>query len=569
MPREVTYRVGLVGHEKHAEGVEGVTQEITVQVHETDAEPWGVDAKLRWVGTEVPRLDGAQKATGAAKYTYDMNPPGLAVLGLVYAPHAHALVKSIDASKAKAMKGVLHVKTMEGQVVRYPGRPVAAVCAESETVLDDALASIEVDYEKRPVAAVTEDGMAEGAPRVAADGRANLRSINRRRPRDASKVFEDAPVVVSGDYRTAVQTHSCLEPHGCTIVPEKDGSYTVYASTQATSFFASRRLQNALGVRRNQVRTITQHMGGGFGSKFGAREWDVLCAEMVRATKRPVRMMLSRRLEHLIGGNRPDSIQAMQLAGAKDGTFLGLRGKTYGTYGNAAAGGAGSVNSAVYRLPAVEMHQHAVATFSAWGAAFRAPRHPQGFFALEGLIDRYAYAIGKDALEVRKKNDPHPIRQVQWRIGAERIGWEKNRRKVPGSDKGVVKRGVGCSAGRWGNAGRHRSGSGVYTVNCQVERDGSVAVESAVQDIGTGTRTLMAILAGEELGLAPGKIDVRIGDSRYPPAPGSGGSTTAPTIGPVTRNAALRAREAVGEKLAERWGVAGHELAFADGVFTA
>jgi xanthine dehydrogenase YagR molybdenum-binding subunit len=247
--------------------------------------------------------------------------------------------------------------------------------------------------------------------------------------------------------------------------------------------------------------------------------------------------------------------------------FLGLRGRTFGTYGNATGGGAGAANSAVYSFPVVEMHQHAVATFSAHGAAFRAPRHPQGFFALESLIDRYAYATGLDALAVRLKNDPHPIRQVQWRIGAERIDWAKQRRVKPGSDKGVLKRGVGCSSGRWSSAGRHMISGRPLKVNCLVERDGSVAVECCVQDIGTGTRTLMAILAGEELGLPPATIEVRLGDSRLPPGPGSGGSTTAPSIGPAVRNAALRARESLGGLLALEWGIAEHEVSFKDGMF--
>ena len=567
MPREVTYKVGLIGHEQHAKDVEGTTQDITVQIHELDAEPWGVDTKLEHVGTEVPRVDGALKATGAAKYSYDMQPPGLTFAGLVYSPHAHAQVTAVDASAAKAMKGVLAVKTMEGQRATYPGKIVAAVCAESEAILDDALASIRVTYDVRPVAAVTEDAMKEGAPQVTR--RKNVRSINRRQPPDASKAFAEAEVAVQADYRTAVQTHSCLEPHGCMVMFEADGSVTVYASTQATAGFASRRFLQALGVPRSQVRVITQHMGGGFGSKFGAMEWDALCAEFARETRRPVRMMLSRRMEHLVGGNRPDSIQAMELAGTRDGRFLALRGRTHGTYGNAAGGGAGAANTAVYRIPVTEMHQNAVATFSARGAAFRAPRHPQGFYALESIIDRYAGEIGMDALAVRLKNDPHPIRQVQWRIGAERIGWKENRRAKAGSDKGVIKRGVGCAASRWGQAGRHMGFGGAVKVNCLVERDGSVAIESCVQDLGTGTRTLMAIIAAEELGLTPTQVDVRIGDTRYPPGPGSGGSTTAPTIGPVTRNAALRAREAIGALLAAEWGVADHEVGFARGTFSA
>ncbi|MDA1195246.1 MAG: xanthine dehydrogenase family protein, partial [Planctomycetota bacterium] len=527
MPRRVTYKVGLVGFEAEAASVEGTVREITVDVHELDASPWGADTKLTYVGTEIPRVDGPAKATGAAKYTYDVQPPGLVFAGVVYAPHAHARVASVDAAAARALPGVLEVRTFEGTRVTFPGAIVAAVCAENERVLEDALAAVLVTYESQPTAAVTEDAMAAGAPVVDPRRTSNVASTNRQPPPDTSAVFADAEHVTKATYRTAVQTHSCLEPHGCTVMLDAEGGATVWASTQATAGFASRRFAEALGLPMTRIRVLTEHMGGGFGSKFGALEWDILCAEFARSTKRPVRMMLSRRLEHLVGGNRPDSIQELELAATKDGRFVGLRGQSHGTYGNAASGGAGAANSAVYRFPTVEMHEFAVATFSARGAAFRAPRHPQGFFALESLIDRYASEVGLDALAVRLQNDPHPIRQVQWRLGAERIGWAQNRRPKAGGDPGVVKRGVGCAASRWSQAGRHMGMGGALKVNAHVARDGSVAIECCVQDLGTGTRTLMAILAAEELGIPPSRIEARLGDTRYPPGPGSGGSTTA------------------------------------------
>ena len=135
-----------------------------------------------------------------------------------------------------------------------------------------------------------------------------------------------------------------------------------------------------------------------------------------------------------------------------------------------------------YDLGAVSMRQHAVSTFSARGAAFRAPRHPQGFFALESMIERYAYRVGMDPLALRQKNDPHPIRQVQWKIGADRIQWKQRRRKVAGSDPGAVKRGVGCAAGRWGQAGR-----GNYRIDMVVESDGSVTVPPSLARIASGS----------------------------------------------------------------------------------
>jgi len=568
MPHRITYKVGLIGHADAKKGLEGSERELTVEVEDTDAPPWERDTAFRLVGTDVPRVDGAVKATGAARYTYDIQPTGLCFAGLVYAPHAHADVVKVDVAAAKAMSGVLAVRSYEGARVTYPGKIVAAVCAERETTLADALAAVKVTYVVKGGPAVTDDAMKDGAVVVDPRRKTNVGQprrgpLVRGKPKEA---LQSAEVVVNAVYRTPIQTHTCLEPHGCTCQIHEDGTATVWASTQATSFFASGRLTRALGVPRNKVRVITQHMGGGFGSKFSALEWDGICAEFARETKRPVRLLLTRRHEHLVGGNRPDSIQDLTLAGTKDGTFTVLQGEVWGTSGNSSGGGAGAANFAVYGLPNLSMVQHGVATFSAQGRAFRAPRHPQGLFALESVIDRYAYAAGVDGLAVRLANDKHPIRQVQWRIGAERIGWTKNRRPVPGSDQGVIKRGVGCAASRWGQAGRHMVGRRPLVFDFIVDKDGGVAVQNAVQDIGTGTRTVIAVIAAEELGLAPAAIDVRIGDTRYPPGPGSGGSTTAPSIGAAVRNGALRVKESLGGLLALAWGVDEAQLAWKAGV---
>jgi xanthine dehydrogenase YagR molybdenum-binding subunit len=166
-------------------------------------------------------------------------------------------------------------------------------------------------------------------------------------------------------------------------------------------------------------------------------------------------------------------------------------------------------------------------------------------------------------LEFRLRNDSHPVRQVQWRVGAEKIGWEENRRKEPGSDPGPVKRGVGCAAGFW-----FQKGGGRWRVDVQVARDGTVVVSNAAQDLGTGTRTVLAVMVAEELGIPPSRITVRLGDTDLPAGPGSGGSQTAPSLGPAAREAGLRARERLVELLAADWGVAAGEVALGDGVFT-
>ncbi len=551
MPRRVTFRAGM----------EGAERDITVEIHDQDALPWGLDAELQSVGTDVPRLDGLAKVTGAAKYTMDVQPEGMAVAGFVISPHAHAKVTAVDTSKAEALPGVLAVKAWPGRRVTYAGQAVAAVCAETRPVLDDALAAVRVTYEVLPHAVTTEDALKEGAPKV--DPRSTVPSFDEgasRNPDEARRLVEQAPLVVGGTWRTQIQTHSCLEPHGVVCRLDGDGSATVWASTQGTSTMKS--LGRPLGVG-GRVRVLTPHMGGGFGSKFGAQPWDVVVAEFAKELNRPVHGMLPRRQEHLVGGNRPDSIQRLKLAGAADGTFRALVGETYGTAGNG-AGGAGCANTKVYDIPAIAMKQATVPTFTMRGAAFRAPGHPQGVFALEGLIDLFCHEGKLDPLTVRRKNDPHPIRKIQWGLGAERIGWARNRRKVPGSDPGIVQRGVGCAASIW-----YQRGGGRWNVIVRVEKDGTVTVMNGAQDIGTGTRTVLALMVAEELGIAPARIQVRIGDTDYPPGPPSGGSKTTPSLAPAAREAGLRAREGLARLVSESWGVDPSQVTAEKGVFRA
>ena len=159
MPRKVTFTVGAVG---------GPTREITVDVHDLDVDPWGTDAALRVVGTDVPRLDAAAKTTGTARYTYDVNRPGMAHCALLRCHHAHAVVAEIDVSAARAMRGVLGVDVLlpRGGRVTFSGKGVAAVCAETEEILGDALHAIVVRYDVKPGAVTTDDGLREGGEQV-------------------------------------------------------------------------------------------------------------------------------------------------------------------------------------------------------------------------------------------------------------------------------------------------------------------------------------------------------------------------------------------------------------------
>ncbi len=559
MARKVNVKTGFVDDAQAARSPAG-RRDLEVTIDEQDAAPWGTDAALRIIGTDVPRVDGLAKATGAAKYTMDRYPDRVAWAGFVTSPHAHAKVLAVDASAAELLPGVLAIQTFEGARVTYAGQYVAAVCAESPEARDDALRAIEVDYEVLPHTVTTDQGMKPGAPRV--DPKRDPISWGRGGPRGNPKAAEAlaaAPVRVRGTWRTQTQTHSALEPHGTVWMHDDDGGAVVWASTQSTGSY--RGLASAAGVPGGRLRVLTPHMGGGFGAKLQPHPFDRVAAAFAKQLRRPVHCLMPRRLEHQTGGCRPDSIQELELGGQADGTFAAIVGRTYGTAGNG-SGGAGCANTRVYRFPHVSMPQATVSTFTGRGLPFRAPGHPQGLFALEGLIDLFCHEAELDPLAVRLKNDPHPVRQAQWRIGAERIDWANVRRKTPGSDAGPVKRGVGCAAAIW-----YQKGRGDWNVDLLVEKDGTVVVMNGAQDIGTGTKTVLAMLVAEELGLAPDQVQVRIGDTNFPPGPGSGGSTTAPSLGPAAREAALRAREGLAALMGRAWGIPATDVTFDAGTY--
>ena len=525
-------------------GFHGSEQKSKARWRDGTPEPWGLGTEFSVVGQAHPRKDAVDKVTGRAKYAYDMRFPGMIFARILRSPHGNAKVKKLDLAKAKALPGVVYSEAMDNRPIRYAGSPVAGLAAVSEEILDDAMALIEVEYEVAPSAVTVDTARKDRIP--VAPGRSNVGRVSRRgNAKRIAEVHKEADVVVEAEYRTQVQTHSCLETHGCVCKWEGE-KLTVYASTQGT-FATKGSMARSLGIPAGNITVVTEHMGGGFGSKFGVSGWDAFCARAARATKRPCRYMLDRREEHLIAGNRPDSIQKCKYSAKKDGTLMGVEVYTWGTAGPAPRGARVFHPGNVYRAAATYAEHQDVATNAGRARAFRAPAHPQGVFATEGMLDELAEKLGMDPLQLRLKNDPDPVRRAQWELGAKEIGW--NRRKKSGSGKGEIKRGFGLAASRWGHNARPN-----VTVNCRIGKDGSVLMINGSQDIGTGTRTVMAIIAAEELGLPVDRVDVRLGNTNDPYGHGSGGSVTCPSISVPARLAAFNAKKQLLQAVAKRFG---------------
>lgn len=494
------------------------------------------DAERRsLIGKRISRLDGPAKVTGSAKYSYDINRPGLLFAKFVRCPHAHAKITRLDTSPAEKMEGVKAVRVIQGvgTEIKWALDEIVAVAAVSEEIAEDAARAVEVEYEVLSHF-VTEEKI-DQAPEV--------KPAQEQVTGDPDGAMAAAQVKSDGYYGILPISHCCLEPHGqvCEWTDEKN--LTAWCSTQAVSTLPTQ-FGEKVGIPASNVRVITQYMGGGFGSKFSADRWGIECAELARQAKRPVKLMLERDAELTVAGDRPSAYARIQLGAARDGTVTAWISKSWGSGG---LGGAGSPPLPyVFQIPH-RKHQHSsVPTHEGSSRAWRAPNHPQACFLTMAALDDLAAAVKMDALEFFLKNvsltgERAPIYAEELKIGAELMGWKKKWHPRGDGSQGPVKNGLGLALHTWGGRG-HRSA-------CQlsIHPDGSVEVKMASQDLGTGTRTVIGIVAAETFGLPLSAVKVNLGDSQYPPSGGSGGSTT---VGGVTAATRRGAQDALAQLLA-------------------
>ena len=513
--------------------------------------PW--PEKPRLLGTRISRIDGPQKVSGRAKYSYDITRPGMIYGRILRSPHAHARLKSIDATAAEKAPGVkaLLITIKPGDKVLYPGEEIGALAATTEQQAADALRLIKVEWEVLPPLATVEQSMRPEAPQVFTP--ANTRRGQSQQDGDLEAGFKAAAFTVEATYSTQVQTHTSLETHGCVCEWNGD-NLTAWVSTQAVHGTREGFAQG-LKIPQANVRVITEFMGGGFGSKFGPDIQGLLCARLARAAAAPVKLMLDRKEEHLATGNRPSAFAAVKAGVAADGKLTAFEARTWGTGG--AGAGSDYPLPYIYVFPNRRRAHTDVYINSGQQRAMRAPGHPQGCFVTEVLMDELADQVRMDPMEFRLKNLPPLAPNAMWAkyfpMGAERMNW-KSRHVTGDPAPGPIKRGLGCSANRWGGAG---TGARAH---CEIASDGSVVMRCGTQDIGTANRTIMAMVVAETLGLEVSQITIELGDSNHPFAPGSGGSTTAAAVMPAMRVTAGKARDALFERIAPELGVTVDQL---------
>ena len=558
-------------------GFPAAPQPMEVHAGVGDIKPWDADswAQFEQMGKPRPRAEAPLKVTGRAKYTYDVKLPGMLYGRMIGAEIPAGEIVSIDTSKAEALPGVKAVWTADSKIVRFAGQDVAAVAAVSPEIAEDAARLVKVAYKEKPFAPELRDAMKDGAPLVFAESEAPAgKDVPRKgnvfgpgaRARgnrgDVEKGLAEAEVVHEGTYYCAVHTHSPLETHGVIASWEGD-QLTVYASTQG--IFAVREgLAEALGIDRKNVRVICEHMGGGFGSKLGpsasGSAFAMTACKLAKKAGAPVKLMLDRKQQHLCTGNAPSALITVKVGAKKDGTITAVHYRSWGSAGVAGgAGTAGPAGALHGKNPNFKAEEYDVFTNAGPAAPLRAPGHSQGAFGIESAVDELADKLGLDPLEVRRKNEASPVRMAQYDLGAKEIGWERRNKKA-GDAPGPKKRGIGMANGNWYVFAAENTGAQV-----KVHRDGSVEVVAGYQDIGTGSRTAMAVVAAEELGVEPADVTMRIGDTQFPEGPGSGGSVTINSVAPVVRLAANEARTKLFALAAPLLGVTAEELDAANG----
>ena len=512
---------------------------------------WPDADKRTFIGKRISRIDGAQKVSGRAKYSFDINRPGMLFGKILRSPHAHAKIKSIDTSAAEQMPGVkaLHIVSAVGTELYWAGASVVAVAAVDEPTAEDAMRAIKVEYEVLPHLVIDTDVKNAGE---------YAKPANENKVGDPDKGFSEAEVTIEGNYGLPVITHCCLEPHGSVMEWEDDGKNVLaHLSTQAVTGSVAQ-IARPLEIPATNVRVKQDHIGGGFGSKFGPDEWDITAARLSKkAGGKPVKMFNERDAELMVAGARPSAYAKVKIGLKKDGTITAWESQSWAT------GGQGSGGSPplpyVFNIPNQRKQHTALVNHIGSARAWRAPAHPQGCAITMTALEDAAAAIGMDPYDFFVKNidmtgQRAPIYTDELKIAADLIGWKKNWHTRGDKTAGPIKRGLGLSIHTWGGLG-HPS-----DCDLAIQPDGSVELKMGTQDLGTGTRTALNIIVADTLGLPLNAVKISIGDSRYPASGGSGGSTTIGGISSSSRRASLDALDQIFAKAAPSLGATAEEL---------
>ena len=559
------------------------------------------------VGIGHRRLEGAEKVSGATRFTADVDLPGLLHVQLVLSHQASANIRSIDITAARSAPGVIDIvtgadlpsvdapspeKPLAIGRVFYVGQPVVAVIAESESAAADAAALVDVEYESLGVTVDPAAAMREGAGRVLdteeeadaadasmhgagtdaeADGAAprkpsNVSSVVSLKRGDTDAALKSADAVIKATYTLAGVHHSPLEPHVSMVRPEPDGGMTVWAPTQGP-FHVRDEVAKVLGIPTYKVRVVPMAVGGGFGGKVTLLE--TLLVLLARRTGRALRLNLTRQQVFAVARSAPAASFDIELGAKRDGTLVALRARFH--YDNGAAAGwhggiTGMFLTGTYQCPNFEITGYEVSTNKTPVEAYRAPGAPQAYFALESALDELALELKMDPIALRLRNarregDPGPDGKPLPAIAMVECLEEAQKHPLytEPTEKGE---GVGIALGSWGGA-RTPSSAG-----CRVEPDGTLTVHVGTVDV-SGSSTGLAMIAAESFGVPLDRVRIETSDTGTAPyGPLAAGSQVTYSMGGAVQEAALEARRQLLEIATNELEAAPEDLEIVDGRVT-
>jgi CO/xanthine dehydrogenase Mo-binding subunit len=545
------------------------------------------------------RADGPAKATGQARYTADLAFPGLAHARLLLAGRAHARIRRLDTTAARALPGVLAVLTSADvpsrrygsfdyvvdrtlfatDVVRFEGEVVAAVGALTPEIATAAVAAIDVEYEDLPPVLDVEVALSPGAPLVHQEigsyghdpniePAGNLASRSTIVKGDAAAALAAAPVVVRERYVADMAHPVPIEPHAVTADWSGD-RVTVYSSTQVP-FLARSMTAQVLEIPEHKVRVVVSHLGGGFGGKCDFH-FEAHVAALARACRRPVRLVLTRR-EEFVAPDKVTHAMVVDLTTGvtEDGRILAREARIVLDSGAYASDTpvlgqvAGMMIAGPYRIPDIDIEALTVYTNRTPSGSVRAPTGPQACWAVEQHHDVIAARVGLDPVEFRRRNlvrdgDEGPTRQRHEGNGAiDTLELAVGRARAAGPL--APNEAIGVASGWWFSA------PGPAGAFVRLESDGSGRIVTGAQENGTGAVMGLAILAAEELGMRPDQFAITYQDTDAGPYDGgSSGSQTTFNNGRAVVEAAREVRRQLLDLAAQALEASVDDLEIADG----
>jgi xanthine dehydrogenase YagR molybdenum-binding subunit len=532
------------------------------------------------IGKPLDRVDGRLKVTGGARYSYEvLQGPATAYGYVVEASIGLGRIKSIDTRAAEQAPGVLLVLThrnapeqgtgnhheahpvLTSPEVSYHGQPVAFVVAETFEQARAAAYLVSVDYDRLPGIYALRDGLDEARiPKPQNDNNADS-AIG-----DFASAFATAPVQVDLTYTTPLQSHAMMEPHATLAMWEGD-KLTLHTANQMLSQGRDS-VARTLKMPPENVRLVSPFIGGGFGGKLWVNADAILAAIAARQLNRPVKTALTRQQVFHVTTHRSDTVQRIRLGTDRDGRILAIGHDVLsGNLPSEQTFEGAAMQTRTLYAGANRLTRHRLAPLDMpVSSSMRAPGEAVGMLALECVMDELAEKLELDPIELRVRNEPaeDPEKDIPYssrhliaclREGARRFSWDR-RSPRPGQVRdGRWLVGMGMAAATRGNPLL------LSKANVRLEPDGFATVRMAMTDIGTGTYTILAQIAGEMLGLPVARIHVELGDTKFPQAAGSGGSFGAGSSG----SALFEACDALRAKLARIAGMDLGSARFANG----